>query len=87
MLSCRAVARVASFYLMWVMLHFAAAHAYSHLCVPATLKGFVLSPFLVATPHCAGLRWVVVNGASSINAIWLLLGMAAIKYIAPVEIK
>ena len=87
MLSCRAVVRLASFYLFWVMLHYGAAHAYAHLCTPATLKGFVLSPFMVATPHCAAMRWLVVNGASSINSIWLVLGMAAIKCIAPVEIK
>lgn len=87
MLPVRPLARLACFYLLWVVLHYSAAHAYAQLCVPATLKGFVLSPFMVATPQCAAMRWLVVNGASSINSIWLLLGAAAIKYVAPVEIK
>jgi hypothetical protein len=87
MLSDRSLVRVFALYFLWVVLHFAAAHLYAQICVPSTLKGFVLSPFMVSAPHCVGMRWLVQNGASSINAIWIILGMGAIKYIKPVEIK
>ena len=85
MLQIREIGRVAALYFLWVVLHYVAAHIYTELCVPPTLKGFVLSPFMTASPHCVALRWLVVNGASSINAIWLILGAVFIKYIVPVE--
>ena len=51
MLSDRSLVSVAALYFLWIVLHFAAAHLYAEICVPSTLKGFVLSPFMVAAPH------------------------------------
>ena len=85
MLQIRALVRVTALYLLWVVMHYAAAHVYTELCVPPTLKGFMMSPFMTATPHCAGMRWLMQTGASSINAIWLILGAVFIKYITPIE--
>jgi hypothetical protein len=39
-----------------------------------TVVGFLLSPFMTATPHCHGLRWVVYNAANMINNMWILCG-------------
>jgi hypothetical protein len=65
---------VSSIYLLWICLHYFASHLYVKFCVPTTIMGFVLSPFMTATPHCQGLRWVVYNAANMINNMWLVLG-------------
>ena len=61
-------------YLIWIFLHYLASHLYVKLCVPSTILGFILSPFMTATPHCQGLRWVVYNAANMINNMWIILG-------------
>jgi hypothetical protein len=61
-------------YLIWICLHYFASHLYVKFCVPTTVMGFILSPFMTATPHCQGLRWVVYNAANMINNMWLVLG-------------
>jgi len=65
---------ISGIYLVWIFLHFIASHLYVRLCVPNTLIGFLLSPFMTATPHCQGLRWVVFNAANMINNMWVILG-------------
>ena len=61
-------------YGLWIGLHYVSAHLYAHLCVPYTLQGFLLSPLLVASPHCSALRWTIDQGAISMNSMWVLLG-------------
>ena len=65
---------VSGMYLVWICLHYVATHLYVKLCVPSTIIGFLLSPFMTATPHCQGLRWVVYNAANIINNMWVVLG-------------
>jgi hypothetical protein len=65
---------VSGIYLLWICLHYFASHLYVKFCVPTTIMGFVLSPFMTSTPHCQGLRWVVYNAANMINNMWLVLG-------------
>lgn len=69
-----AVSKIFGVYFAWIGLHYSASHLYVKLCVPDTLFGFLMSPFMTATPHCQGLRWVVTNGASMINNMWIVLG-------------
>lgn len=64
----------ASIYLLWIFLHYTASHLYVKLCVPENVTGFLLSPFMTATPHCQGLRWIIYNAAGVINNMWVLLG-------------
>ena len=66
--------KVSGVYLMWIILHYGASHLYIQLCVPKTPWGFLISPFLTATPHCQGLRWIVYNAANVINNMWVILG-------------
>jgi hypothetical protein len=66
--------RVSGVYLMWIVLHYGASHLYIQLCVPKTPWGFILSPFMTATPHCQGLRWIVYNAANVINNMWIMFG-------------
>jgi hypothetical protein len=61
-------------YLMWVVLHYLASHLYVYFCAPNTFVGFIYSPFIIAAPHCRALRWVIFNGAISIDNMWLVFG-------------
>jgi hypothetical protein len=65
---------ITGIYLVWIFLHYIASHLYVRMCVPSTLIGFLLSPFMTATPHCQGLRWIVFNAANMINNMWIILG-------------
>jgi hypothetical protein len=84
---------VAGIYLMWICLHYFASHLYIKFCVPTTLMGFLLSPFMTATPHCQGLRWVVYNAANMINNMWIVCGtwvcstLLKINTVAPPDIS
>lgn len=72
-------------YFVWTMLHFFASHLYIKLCVPLSFMGFIISPFMTATPHCQGLRWIIFNGANMIHNMWLIVGswMASVLLIIP----
>jgi hypothetical protein len=63
-----------SIYLMWVGLHYLASHLYVYFCAPNTFFGFLYSPFIIAAPHCRAFRWVIFNGAVSVDNMWLVLG-------------
>lgn len=65
---------VSGVYLLWICLHYFASHLYVKMCVPNTVIGFVMSPFMTSTPHCQGLRWVVYNAANMINNMWIICG-------------
>jgi hypothetical protein len=70
----RFIIKVSGIYLLWIILHYIASHLYVKLCVPNTVIGFLISPFMIATPHCQGLRWIVYNAANIINNMWILMG-------------
>ena len=61
-------------YVAWISLHYFAAHLYTTFCVPLTYIGFITSPFVVPTPHCQAFRWVISNGSTHINAMWMAFG-------------
>jgi hypothetical protein len=61
-------------YLLWIVLHYVASHLYGQWCVPLTVMGFILSPFLAPAPHCQALRWIINTGGNNINAMWVILG-------------
>jgi len=65
---------ISGIYLIWICLHYFASHLYVKFCVPTTVMGFILSPFMTATPHCQGLRWIVYNAANMINNMLILCG-------------
>lgn len=66
--------RVGGIYMLWIMFHYIASHLYTYFCTPLTFMGFFAAPFLVASPHCYGLRWCIVHGAETITAMWLVIG-------------
>jgi len=61
-------------YGFWILAHFISAHLYTEFCTPKTFIGFISSPLLASSPHCNGLRWMINEGANSINAMWIILG-------------
>ncbi len=61
-------------YVLWICLHYFSAHLYVKFCVPNTVFGFFMSPIMISTPHCKGLRWIVYNAAGIIDNMWLLIG-------------
>lgn len=68
------IINVCGIYLVWIILHYISCHLYVYFCVPNTIIGFIMSPFMTATPHCLGLRWIIYNAANMINNMWLILG-------------
>ena len=63
-----------SLYLFWIMLHYCSAQLYVYYCAPRGLYGFLISPFLVAAPHCRAIRWIIHNGGNMVDNMWIILG-------------
>ena len=65
---------VSYIYIAWIVVHYLSSHLYVKWCVPPTFMGFVMAPFLVASPHCTGLRWVITAGGQQIVTMWTVIG-------------
>jgi hypothetical protein len=68
------IIKISGVYLMWILLHYIASQLYVKFCTPSDIMGFIMSPFLISTPHCQGLRWLIYNGANMINNMWVMIG-------------
>lgn len=79
--SIKFIIKISGMYLVWIILHFGASHLYIKFCVPSTFTGFIISPFMTASPHCQGLRWIIYNGANTINNMWVILGTWFCSYL------
>ena len=75
------IRNVCGMYFVWILLHYLSAHLYIYFCVPATIAGFLLAPFMVPAPHCQALRWAVYNGGNVIIAMWVLIGASFMKWL------
>ena len=53
-------------YVAWICIHYASPRVYVSYCVPATVIGFIYSPFLAQSPHCIALRWAISKSGESI---------------------
>jgi hypothetical protein len=65
---------ILGYYIMWIILHYAAIHLYPEFCAPYTILGFLISPFMVSAPHCIAMRWIISEGSSIIMAMWIAIG-------------
>jgi hypothetical protein len=63
-----------SIYLLWILIHFCASHLYIYYCVPMTISGLLVSPFLITAPHCKALNWAIYNGSNIISYMWFIVG-------------
>lgn len=70
---------LAAHLLVWILLHYVAGHLYVYACTPLTLTGFIMSPFVVDTPHCKGMRWLLTEGASTMHMVWGFIGMCFVE--------
>lgn len=70
-------------YVGWILIHYFSVHLYAKICVPSTFSGFLMSPLMAPAPHCVGLRWAMNTGGDSVSAMWLLVGLAVAKRLAP----
>lgn len=67
------------YYIMWIVLQYTAAHLYPVYCMPISISGFLLSPFMVSAPHCVAMRWMITEGSNIIITMWVTLGAYAIQ--------
>lgn len=67
--------RLLLFYITWIVAHYIASHIYIYACVPNSIYGFLWSPFLVSTPYCEAIRWIIYTGGNHIRMMWICLGI------------
>ena len=63
------------------LLHFACANLYPYLCTPLSFMGLFMTPFMVVTPHCLAIRWVIDWTGNQICNAWIWLGGYLVYYI------
>jgi hypothetical protein len=63
------------------ILHYISANTYPTLCTPCTITGMVMTPFMVVTPHCQAIRWVINWSGNQINMAWISLGGYLVYYV------
>tara|TARA_Y100000389_G_scaffold184407_1_gene202825 strand:- start:12741 stop:13073 length:333 start_codon:yes stop_codon:yes gene_type:complete len=61
-------------YVIWTSVHYISAHLYVKFCTPLSFMGFIAAPFIVASPHCSGLRWCIQEGSRILTSMWVVLG-------------
>ena len=75
---------------VWTGVHYAAVHGYQHFCVPQSLWGAAMSPFLIPAPHCRGLSWLIDISSASVQGVWMSAGVALsaglVQYLPAVNI-
>lgn len=65
--------KMGSLYLVYMLAHFISSHLYIYFCVPLSLTGFLMSPFMTLTPQCQFLRWTIYHCGAHINIMWILV--------------
>jgi len=65
---------IAGLYIFWIGMHFICSHLYARYCAGNTWYMILLSPFVVPTPYCVGMRWVISKGAQVIDFMWIVIG-------------
>ena len=84
-IGCVELINVGGTYGIWILVHYISSHLYVRWCVDWSVMGFIISPFLVNTPHCKVLLWSINTGVTSIQAMWILVGYWFMKYVNPIN--
>ena len=66
---------------IWYILHIVAAHLYTKFCVPLTLWGMALAPFMTTASHCILLRWTITHGGHATMIAWGMLTVWVGKFV------
>ena len=75
--------QISGVYVIWSFIHFFSAHLYVAVCTPFSLMGFIAAPFIVASPHCYGLRWCIQEGSNALTSMWLVIGTWIVTHFIP----
>jgi len=67
-----------------VLAHFACSNIYPTWCCNNSLYGFIMTPFMIVTPHCEALRWIIHYTGEQIRNVWLWIGGYLIYYITSI---
>lgn len=54
--------------------HFIASNMYAKMCAPLSFMGYLMMPFIIVTPHCNALRWVIQCTGEQIGKTWIWFG-------------
>ena len=74
-------------YILWICIHYISPRLYISYCVPATVVGFIYSPFLSQSPHCISLRWAITKSGESIYNMFGIFSMWLLTKIVPIKSK
>jgi len=66
--------QISKMYMFWIFIHYTIANAYPYFCAPSNFKGFLVSPFLVSSPHCKALRWAFDQSSLTVDNMWIIFG-------------
>jgi Na+/H+ antiporter NhaC len=66
-------------YGLYILFHYMLPRLYINFCVPWSLTGLIMSPFLSQSPHCKALSWLFVNSIEMIRKMFLGIGMWVIS--------
>lgn len=60
-------------YTAWISLSYYSTHLYAHFCAEWSIMGFLTHPFMVSSPHCLALKWVMNEGSSTISNLFAMI--------------
>ena len=69
----KSIMKVGGIYILYSFLHYIIPHIYTYFCVPKTLFGFLISPFMAQAPHCTALRWTLYHVGDNIKTMFALI--------------
>jgi hypothetical protein len=75
------ITRSSILYISFILLHYISANLYPRMCAPISIIGFITSPFIIITPYCETLRWIIGYTGTHIRNMWFWLGGYLIIYI------
>ena len=73
-------------YIIWIFAYYFASQLHIYYCVPATMVGFVMSPFMTSSQHCMALRWIIYNGGNNIINMWIIFGTWFVQFLKPIKL-
>ena len=66
-------------YFCYISVHNITPYMYIYYCTPYTWIGILQSAFIVPTPHCKAMRWILQHSAAKIEFVWILVADWAIQ--------
>jgi hypothetical protein len=74
-ISLKTFAKIYGLYLIWILLHYISGYLYIYYCLPRSIIGILMSPFLSVRIECEILRWLIYNIGNSMETRTRILGL------------